>query len=227
MLCPNIKIIELILLNPQKYRCLKIINNIVSSKEKYNPERKVKSEKINIQKTYDDIPRISFDENKKVSEHFHIKNIYNNEFEKNKKSYTPSSSSLNIRKNIENKIIDNEIIYSMRDNDNNNNYNNKNYNNFKSNNKLLKYESSKYINTNSEEYSDNSNRDFDRRYIIKQRDFYHEKSAMRQKPGILFNNNLSGKYSLSNNSEENYDFDKDNNLNYNYKRRNNNYDNTN
>jgi hypothetical protein len=91
MLCPNIKIIELILLNPQKYRCLKIINNIVSSKEKYNPERKVKSEKINIQKTYDDIPRISFDENKKVSEHFHIKNIYNNEFEKNKKSYTPSS----------------------------------------------------------------------------------------------------------------------------------------
>ena len=55
---------------------------------------------------------------------------------------------------------------------------------------------------------------------------------MRQKPGILFNNNFNnGKYTLgynsSSNSEENYDFRKENQLNYDYKTRNNDYDNNN
>ena len=93
MLCPNIKIIELILLNPQKYRALKIINKVVSSREKYTPSRKIKIDINNPPKTYDDISRISFDENKKVSDNInitkvndiksHSKNFYN-DFDKNK-----------------------------------------------------------------------------------------------------------------------------------------------
>ena len=241
MLCPNIKIIELILLNPQKYRSLKIINKVVSSREKYTPSRKIKIDINNPPKTYDDISRISFDENKKVSDNInitkvndikpHSKNFYNDFDKNNKKSYTPSSSSINIRKNNDIKIKDNDIIYSMREN--NNYINHTNYN-FK-NNKPLKYGSSKYMNTNNsinDEYSENSHRDFERKYIIKQRDFYHEKSAMRQKPGILFNNNFNnGNYTIgynsSSNSEENYDFRKENQLNYDYKTRNNDYDNNN
>ena len=143
MLCPNIKIIELILLNPQKYRTLKIINKVVSSREKYTPSRKIKIDINNPPKTYDDISRISFEENKKIDNinlskvneiKSHSKNFYN-EFDKNKKSYTPSSSSINIRKNNNIKINDNDIIYSMREN--NNYINHTNYN-FKNNKPFLK-----------------------------------------------------------------------------------------
>ena len=88
MLCPNIKIIELILLNPQKYKKLKIIDGPVSSYQSHK-EKESKS------RLYDDIPRISYDSDTKRNDQSSLSNIPPTKY-KNQRNYDILSKQDNL-----------------------------------------------------------------------------------------------------------------------------------
>ena len=217
LLCPNIKLIELILLNPQKFKKLKIVNNIYKlnsnqtnnnnnlyvpstaskitktpSTEKIYTYHKKINEINNFDSSFDDI---NDNNNKPLLNNTHTNNNLNLEIKTTGKKMFRQYSNPDLK--FENftttnkKYLENNSHYKQI-NKNLDFYDMKKYslnNNNNINNKQIKYEKYKTSKyVNTRNSDDFSLNNSTQRYEKKyMRDYDNIENAIKQKPGELFN----------------------------------------
>ena len=197
MLCPNIKIIELILLNPQKYKKLKIVSGPISSSVQSMERREKEKNKMPI---YDDIPRISYDSESKRTESLQqSKYSSHRNYDINQNQYNNESNYRTLY--YDNRRMDN---FDQIEDENNNSYSN---NNIIMNTTPKKYLTDKRISRNSSALMIKPGMALDMNY--------NRKYNMNYESGINRDNmgNSNNTNNIKNESGLNYDYKSNNDYN--------------